>query len=69
MTATEETEPLISSRGLTICGNKPQTVSYDAISLVSNVSVKRFGEIRQNFVVFVGNLLEIGEISKMLLVG
>lgn len=36
MTATEETEPLISSKGLTSCRNKPQTILYDAISLVSN---------------------------------
>lgn len=36
MTATEETEPLISSKGLTTCRNKPQTILYDAISLVSN---------------------------------
>lgn len=36
MTATEETEPLISSKGLTSCRNKSQTILYDAISLVSN---------------------------------
>lgn len=35
MTATEETEPLISSRVLTKCGNNQQaTISYDAIDLV-----------------------------------
>ncbi|CAK9815498.1 Protein white [Anthophora plagiata] len=33
MTATEETEPLISSRiGASSCGNKPGTTSYDAIT-------------------------------------
>ncbi|XP_043799072.1 ABC transporter G family member 3-like [Apis laboriosa] len=36
MTATEETEPLISSKGLTTCRNKPQTILYDAISLEEN---------------------------------
>ncbi|PBC32436.1 Protein white [Apis cerana cerana] len=36
MTATEETEPLISSKGLTSCRNKPQTILYDAISLEEN---------------------------------
>nr|XP_031835364.1 protein white [Nomia melanderi]XP_031835365.1 protein white [Nomia melanderi]XP_031835366.1 protein white [Nomia melanderi] len=33
MTATEETEPLLSTKVLTTCGNKPRTASYDAISL------------------------------------
>ncbi|KOC62606.1 Protein white [Habropoda laboriosa] len=33
MTATEETEPLISSRtAVSSCGNKPESVSYDAIT-------------------------------------
>lgn len=36
MTATEETEPLISSKGLTSCRNKSQTILYDAISLEEN---------------------------------
>ncbi|XP_078047222.1 protein white isoform X1 [Augochlora pura] len=33
MTATEETEPLLSSRVLTTCGNKSRAVSYNAIKL------------------------------------
>ncbi|XP_053998040.1 protein white-like [Hylaeus anthracinus] len=33
MTATEETEPLISTKGSTTCGQKPHITSYDAISL------------------------------------
>lgn len=36
MTATEETEPLISSKSSTTCRNKSQTILYDAISLEEN---------------------------------
>lgn len=41
MTATEETEPLISSRDFaSFSGSKSQTVSYNAISMVSNIQPK-----------------------------
>ena len=36
MTATEETEPLISSRSLATGQDKTQTISYNTIPLVSN---------------------------------
>lgn len=39
MTATEETEPLISSRSVASGGDKAQTISYNTISLVSKLKV------------------------------